>query len=258
MKSRRRVRAAGTLAAAFFVACVAAVPARADDGSQWLFFSGIDAWRDGQFGHGGLLWSPGGLDYDGLTVKIMAAGGIYRYRSGALGDVTVRGIEASMQMLPGWRFKFDRLQVTLFGGLDVQGDVTFPYDPSHRLQGYSYGARAAIETWYEPTPKTMVAADAFVSSIDTLYSARLAFGWKINDWFYLGPEAQTFDCQGYRQLRVGLHLTALKTGPVEWSAAIGWSDDSDGRSSPYVRLGIIVRSWGYWLSPESGGSVLPQ
>ena len=33
------------------------------------------------------------------------------------------------------------------------------------------------------------------------------------DWFYLGPEAQTFACDGYSQLRVGVHLTGLKTEP---------------------------------------------
>jgi hypothetical protein len=38
----------------------------------------------------------------------------------------------------------------------------------------------------------MVAADASLSSIATGYSARAAYGWRLHDWFYLGPEAQTF------------------------------------------------------------------
>jgi hypothetical protein len=45
----------------------------------------------------------------------------------------------------------------------------------------------------------------------------------------------------YRQLRVGAHVTALKTGLWEWSAAVGWSDDSDSRTGLYLRLGVLTR-----------------
>jgi Cellulose biosynthesis protein BcsS len=238
----RRVYAALTAAAAFLVVCVSAAPARAGgDGPRWLFFSGGDFWANGQFAHGGLLWSPAGLDSAGLVLKAMASAGFYRYRSGALDDALVRGLDASAQLLPGWRFKYDRLQVTLFAGLDVQEDLTRPFDPSNRLHGFSIGARGAAELWFEPTPNTMLAADGFLSSIATLYSARVAYGWLFNGGFYLGPEVQAFACNDYRQFRVGLHLTALKTGAVEWSAAIGWSQDSDGRASPYLRVGILMR-----------------
>jgi hypothetical protein len=63
----------------------------------------------------------------------------------------------------------------------------------------------------------------------------------LHDWFYLGPEAQIFACIGFTQARIGVHLTGLKTGPFEWSAAAGWSEDSDHRSSPYFRVGILTR-----------------
>ena len=94
---------------------------------------------------------------------------------------------------------------------------------------------------YRYTPSTMLAADASLTSIATGNSARLAFGWRLNDWFYLGPEAQAFACDGYRQPRLGAHVTALKTGLWEWSAAAGWSDDSDRRTGPYLRFGVLTR-----------------
>ena len=87
----------------------------------------------------------------------------------------------------------------------------------------------------------MLAADASLTSIATSYSARLAYGWRLQDWFYLGPEAQTFACVGYSQMRFGVHLTGLRTDDWEWSAAAGWSSDSDRRSSPYLRLGVLTR-----------------
>jgi len=237
-----RVSAAIAFAAAFFVCCLYLSPSpswAADE--RVLLFSGIDVWYDGAFTHAGALWSPYGLEREGFTLKVMAAGGFYRYRAGALGDVTVVGAEESGQVMPGWRFKRDQLEITVYGGLDFQHDVTSPFDPANRLNGWSIGARGAVDLWYEPTGATMLAFNAFVSSINTDYSVRAAYGWRLFNSFYLGPEAQTFDCVGYRQLRVGLHLTALKIGPIEWSAAAGWSEDSDHRSSPYLRLGILAR-----------------
>ena len=81
-----------------------------------------------------------------------------------------------------------------------------PDDPSSRLRGSDIGVRAAVDIWYEPTP---------------------------------GTHARR--CDGYRQLRFGLHLTSFKTGDAEWSAAAGWSDDSDRRTSVYFRFGVLTR-----------------
>ena len=84
------------VAAAFSVwcVCVSTGPARAgDDGTQFLLFSGADLWRDGRFMHGGLLWSPGGLDREGFTLQLIGSGGLYRYRSGALNNAWVTGTE---------------------------------------------------------------------------------------------------------------------------------------------------------------------
>ncbi|HEY1475921.1 MAG TPA: cellulose biosynthesis protein BcsS [Pseudolabrys sp.] len=236
--------AAIIVAAAFSVCCVcvSAGPIWAgDDGAQFLLFSGADLWRDGRFLHGGLLWSPGGLDREGFTLKLMGSGGVYRYSSGALGNATVIGTEEEGQLLPGWRFKRDRLEVKVFAGLNIKNDVTSPNDPSSRLHGTAVGVRTTVNLWFEPTPTTMIAADASLTTIATGYSARGAYGWRLNDWFYLGPEAQTFACVGYSQLRFGAHLTALKTAQWEWSAAAGWAGDNDHRSSLYLRLGVLTR-----------------
>lgn len=116
-----------------------------------------------------------------------------------------------------------------------------PDDPSNRLRGNSIGIRTAVDLWYEPTATTMLAADASVSSILTNNSARLAFGWRAFDAFYVGPETKMFASEGYRQLRFGARITSLKTGNFEWSAAGGWAQDSDRRSSAYLRLGVLTR-----------------
>lgn len=244
MRCGRRVSVAASVATAFMVGCVgvSAGPVWAgDDGARFLLFSGADLWRDGRFMHGGVLWSPAGLDREGFTLQAVLSGGTYRYQSGALNNAWVTGGEEEIQLLPGWRFKRDTLELKVFAGLDIKNDVTVPYDPSNRLHGTSAGVRAAVNLWFEPTPSTMIAADAALTSIATGYAARAAYGWKLNNWFYLGPEAQTFACTGYSQVRLGAHMTGLKTGQFEWSAAAGWSQDSDRRSSPYLRLGVLTR-----------------
>jgi hypothetical protein len=188
-----------------------------------------------------LLWSPQGLDREGFTLKVMTSGGRYRYLSGALSNAWVTGTEEDLQMLPGWHFKRDRFEVKVFAGLDVKRGATWPDDPGNRLRGTHLGLRTSVDTWYEPTPSTMLAADASLTSIAAGYSARLAYGWRLNDWFYIGPEAQAFACDGYRQFRFGAHLTALKTGDWEWSTAAGVVDGADHRTSLYVRFGVLTR-----------------
>ena len=87
----------------------------------------------------------------------------------------------------------------------------------------------------------MVAGDASLSSIATNYSARAAFGWRVLDRFYSGPETQVYGGDGYRQWRLGLHITSMRTGDTEWSAAGGWAVDTEGQSSLYLRLGVLRR-----------------
>ncbi len=61
------------------------------------------------------------------------------------------------------------------------------------------------------------------------------------DQFYFGPETQAYGGDGYRQWQLGAHFTALKTGDTEWVAAGGWARDTTGLSSPYARLGRVMR-----------------
>lgn len=243
MGGGRRVSAAVLFAAAFVVGClgVSVRPSWAadDDEARVLLFSGRDIWRNGAFAYGGLLMAPGGIDQDGINLKLMLAGGLYRYNADNLGQVI--GTEMALQVLPGWRVKRGDLEVKVFFGLDLQQHHLSPDDPLNLLRGRSFGLRMATEIWYEPTATTMVAADASLSSVATSDSARAAYGWRVLDQFYFGPEIQYFGSDGYRHLRLGGHFTALKTEANEWLAAGGWARDSAGRSSPYVRLGIVMR-----------------
>jgi len=215
-----------------------------EEETHTIIFSGRDIWRNGAFAHGGLLIAPGGFEQDGLMLKILLSAGAYRYYAQNLGREVI-GIEAKAHLMPGWRIKRGDAEFKFFFGPEYQRHYLWPADPDNRLRGASFGLRFSAELWYEPTRRTLIAGDVSLSSIATSHSARLAFGWltftEIIEAFYVGPEVQYFGSDGYRQMRFGAHVTSMKTDDVEWSAGIGWSAASDGRTSPYLRIGLMKR-----------------
>ena len=219
-----------------------APPPQSQDSARLLLFSTTDLWRHGGFSHGGLLWTPNGLDRDGPVLKLMLGGGAYRYNSGALGNTDVAGRLIAGSVSPGWRFVRERFTATVFVGYDFQQHRLSPDDPSAGLRGSYHGARAGFELWYQPTATTMLAADASVSTTGPSYNARIAAGLRAFDTFYVGPELQAFAAgDNYRQFRAGLHVTGLRAGDWEWSAGAGWATDSDDRSGAYGKLGVLSR-----------------
>jgi hypothetical protein len=223
------------------VPCAAALAGETD--VHALLFSGRDIWRNGAFAHGGVVFAPSGLDEDGILLKVLLSSGVYRYD--AKTGRRVLGVEGLAQVLPGWRVKRGDVELKVFMGPEIQRHFLRPDDPDNRLRGTSSGLRVAAEIWYEPTAQTMLSGDLSLSSIATSNAARVAYGWRVLKdplgGLYIGPEIQYFGSDGYRHARLGAHVTSMKAEDTEWSAALGWATDSDGRSSPYVRLSILTR-----------------
>jgi hypothetical protein len=236
----------GGIAAAFVAAWVGTVSAGPALGGaaatgerfdHYLLFGGFDLWRHGGFVHSGVLWSPNGLQTTGFTLKLLLGSGIYRYRAGA---IDVEGRQILTAVMPGWRFKRNRLEITVFAGLDVQTHATVPLDRGNRLRGANVGARGGIDLWYD-TGTLMATTSVSTSTIGPGYWGRAATGWRIFDAAWVGPEVQALGDSTYRQVRAGVHVTSLRTGIVEWSAALGYVRDSESRSSAYGSLGILAR-----------------
>ena len=247
--------AAAVLATVLSINCGSAL-AGSDEAApapqHFMLFTGADLWRNGGFAHAGVMWAPAGLDNEGFVVKLAIGGGLYRYRSDALGGLEVTGYKTDATVLPGWRFRRGDLFVTVFAGLDWQRHKLLPDDPTAGLRGEYFGLRAAVELWHQPTPTTMLAADAAATTIGPSYSARVAYGFRLFEHFYVGPEISGFTSNGnYQQYRAGIHVTGLKFSKFsrtylewlnyEWSAGFGFARDSDHRQSLYLRLGLLVR-----------------
>jgi hypothetical protein len=206
--------------------------------AHFLFFGGADLWRNGGFAHGGFLWAHQGLDRDGPVFKVLLNGGFYRFRSGAT-DITGRQMMAAA--LPGWRWRREGLEVTVFAGLDVQDHRFSPDDPGNRLRGTRAGARGGFDVWYEPFRDGMVTVSASLSTVGQSYWTRAAAGWRFFDTVWLGPEVHASGDDNYRQFRAGAHVTSLRMLGYEFSAGGGWVMDSDQRSGAYGRVGVLVR-----------------
>lgn len=205
---------------------------------RFLFFAGTDLWRNSGTLYGGMLWSPHGLDRDGLTLKLLYAGGFYRYRSAG---VRVLGAHDMVAVLPGWRVRRGGFEGTVYGGPDLQYHRTFPADPGNRISGAHTGLRVGIDLWWEPLPSLMVSTSLTVSTVGESYGVRLAAGWRLMDRLWIGPEAEASGDRAYRQWRVGAHVTALRFWFGEWTLGAGYVSDSDHRAGVYGRLGFLIR-----------------
>jgi hypothetical protein len=220
--------------------CSALYAGAQDSGARLLLFSGTDLSRHGSFLHGGLLWSPDGLDREGFTLKALISGGTYDYLSGLIG-AEIKGRELVARIMPGWRFKRGATEFKIYAGFDLQDHHLKPADPESNLQGGDVGIRAAFEFWTEPTTTTMIMVNGSASTIVSSYAIHAAAGVRLFDRFYVGPELQAFSSDGYLQRRIGVHVTSFKLNDLEWSAAAGYATDSDDRESAYMRVGVSRR-----------------
>jgi len=205
-----------------------------------LFFSGADIWRNGLFSHSGLFWAYRGLNADGLVLKLLLNGGLYRYQSGRK---QIAGFQAMGAALPGWRWHWRELEVTAFAGLDVQDHRFLPDDRGNRLRGTHLGVRGGFDLWYEPVRDGMLTASVSLSTVGSSYWTRAAAGWRFFDMIWVGPEFLAGGDDRYRQLRVGGHITSFRLSSYEFSVGAGWATDSDQRSGAYGRLGVLYRPY---------------
>lgn len=206
--------------------------------AHFIFSSGFDLWHNGGSLYGAAQWSPGGLDTGGLTFKLLLADGAYRYRSGG---VDVRGRNFVASFMPGWKFRKDAAEITVLAGLDWQTHRLSPDDLGNPARGGRAGLRLAADAWWETSRTWMVTASASGSSIGGTYWLRGATGVRVLDSCWVGPEFTVAGTARFRQYRAGVHVTALKAGPVEWSVGIGHASDNDRGAGPYLRLGLSSR-----------------
>ena len=233
MSCRRRVWAAVRSAAAlcFYCVCVPLGPAHANDSDdpRVMLFSGRDIWRNGAFAHGGFVIAPSGLDQDGLLLKIMLSGGLYRYDAQNLGERIVGasgwrkccqagGSNAAMsssRSSSGPKFKITICRRTI---RPIDCAATHPACASLPKFGTSQPRHddrsrrfTVVDRDQQLGPRLPMAGACSKRCLRSISDRKL----------------NTSARDGYRHGRLGMHITSMKTEDTEWSAAAGWARDSD-------------------------------
>jgi Cellulose biosynthesis protein BcsS len=203
-----------------------------------LLYAGFDIWRNGRTGYGGFYWAPDGLNTDGFITRLFVSNGVERYDTG-LKRFNTTIVRASP--LAGWRFKQGDFEIKFFAGPELENRVLTPNVPTAEFRGIHIGARAAAELWWEPMPELMLASAFSASTNAASHSARAAAGWRLLDQFWTGPEISVSRDAFSRQARIGAHLTGFRLADLEWSAAIGYLQDSYHRSGAYGRISVLTR-----------------
>jgi hypothetical protein len=231
---------AAVAAVAVGIVCGVAKRAQATELPSFLLFSGTNFWSYGGFLYGGAIWSPGGLDSNGFTLKVLLDSGRYNYESGTLAQV-VDGTKLSATVMPGWHFSSNGVSVSVFAGPAVQDYRLTPNDPGARLNGFYAGAQFAADIWYQPREWFMTALSGAVATIGPTGNVRAAFGYRVIPSAFIGPEAQAIWCGDYQAFQFGAHVTSIRVGALEWSAGTGVGMTPGRPLTPYLHLGFDTR-----------------
>lgn len=202
-----------------------------------MYYGGLDAshWSFGAYG--GVQWAPAGFNKDGFILRMFLSESIERFTTG---QRTYQSQIGRASILPGYMFRTGNLEVQLLAGLDAEADFFF-VDRRPNKWRTKLGLRSTADAWWEPTRLLMLQYSLSGTTIDNGYSTRIAAGVRMFDWFWIGPEAALSNDYFSQQIRIGGHLTGLRTGPYEWSFAAGHVQDNFQRQGVYGRFGLMIR-----------------
>ena len=202
---------------------------------QVLYFSGFDVQRYSFGGYVGAVWSPL-PGRDGMLVRLFAADGIDSFLTP---KITYRSQSMRAAITTGYRINRPGFELSAHAGVETLARVSLPITKATRLQP-EFGMRLSADIWWEPIDAVMIAANLSMTTIEAAFYGRLAGGIRIMD-IWTGPEISASSDIYKQQVRVGAHVTGVRYGPYEFSAAAGYGFDSFGRSGAYGRLGFTLR-----------------
>lgn len=207
---------------------------------QALYYAGFDIWRFGYAGYAGAEWSPASYGQDGPLIRMTSSDGIDIYQTRL---ATYRTETASASLLAGWRVHRGAVEFKALAGLDAQARILLnPY--LAWIERPTIGMKFAAELWWEPTDATMVAASLSATTATAARNGRLAYGWRLFDRFWAGPEVAASTDLFTTQYRLGAHITGVRIEDTEWTAAAGYVMDSYNRTGFYGRIGISLKQGG--------------
>jgi hypothetical protein len=208
-------------------------------------FAGMDVTDSALFNYGGVTLAPGGLDRDGLRIRLYAGSGYYGYRSstdttGGLVTFDRRADVVQAEALIGWQVSTGAMTATLFAGVAYEEQVITPDDPENPLAGAQIGAKAALETWFDLASWAWLSVDASYATTFDAYSGAVKLGLRPVRWLSLGPEARAFGDREFDGHRLG-GFARWHCGGCDVTVSGGVAGNYDEETGAYGALSFYRR-----------------
>lgn len=204
------------------------------------FFSGVDIGSASHFYWAGITSAPfGGLDDDGIRLRLFGGAGHYRYQTQSIVGGENSGNISAGEVLIGKRLCFDPTTITAYVGVDIKNYGLALPDPGNRISGTKLGIKFSGEAYTRLTPEWFVTAYGNISSVYRAYGARAAIIRDLTSNFTLGAEGAVMGDALSNEIRVGI-VAGTKFGQSIATIAGGVAQNSDRGSGLYTTLTYYV------------------
>jgi hypothetical protein len=165
-----------------------------------------------------------GLDEDGYRIRLSGVLGRYSYvGSNGIGRVT--GTQSDGSFMVGYEWVLRAATVAIYLGADVSDNLLSINDPNNSSKGLHVGGKVAVDFYVNPTPYSMISGTLSYATANNAYYSRFKGGIAIAPQLFVGPEVLVLGDDFYSQWRLGVHLTGLRLGPMQFGISGGYLDD---------------------------------
>jgi hypothetical protein len=182
----------------------------------------------------------GNLEESGMRLRAGASVGGYTYTSTTPVKRDIVGTQQAGNIMAGYEHVTANMKIAGFAGIEIRNTELTPLDPNNSSRGMLGGLRAALDFYMQPTDYSMLSANFTFSSINTSYYGRVKGGIAFWQGIYVGPEFLMIGDSTTSQYRVGVHLTGLKLGALQFGVSGGYVAQRDRPASFYGILDARV------------------
>lgn len=182
---------------------------------------------------------------DGWRFRAVSGYGQYSYTSRQWNGRTIitipfDGTTVFADIVLGYQHKFGPLTVKAFAGATAQNQSVTPFDIESQLQGWSWGAKGALETWLDIGDTAFAQLDIAMTTAHDSYNGRLRVGYRILPQLSVGLEAGLMGNVEYEAGRLGAFIR-YEAGFGEVSLSGGAAGDRSDITGAYGTINALYR-----------------
>jgi hypothetical protein len=178
----------------------------------------------------------GNLEESGMRFRAGASVGGYTYTSTTPTRRDIEGSQQAGNVMAGYEHVGNAMKIAGFAGIEVRNTELTPIDRNNKSRGAMGGLRVALDFYMQPTDWSMLSANFTFSTINTSYYGRIKGGIAIAQGLYVGPEFLMIGDDTSGQYRLGVHMTGLKVGALQFGVSGGYVSQKE---RPHAFYGIL-------------------